>query len=396
MSSDSSKKLPLVKVSLFGPTGSGKTAFVKTLLGKPATNLKPTMNAGSVEIVRTFYKTTNMRKIPIETYRLQIIDLPGRENVENIRLLTLAKSTGTILFYDATDPESARKLRKMVEDEIIGGGFIPNTLGFVLLGTKRDLGANKDAIAIAKTIENALNQQIREIWNYNLPHLLINALNREEIEVVLNILESLLMSLSLPPELVQKLHVDNVVSERVSIPSLTEEMPPIEKTVVPKERIEPKKEEPIAPPPEPRKETEVPKREETPLIAVPTTARPVKPSYELFPVEKIWQILNDLGRSFDEIESLLLIRRISGESVYVAFYPGERKNENIPVDLVELVLNAEKSINELISVEDIGDLSHFVMYGTKKSIIILRKKAGILAAKIRGKPSAELLELLVK
>ena len=122
MSEDSKKRLPQIKIALFGPTESGKTSFLASLLGRGMEKIAPSNDATMEEVIRTFYRIVDSKRIPLETYRLLIVDLPGRPNYENIRVFNLGKCTGLILFYDSTDLTSAQKLVKMVEEEIIEGG----------------------------------------------------------------------------------------------------------------------------------------------------------------------------------------------------------------------------------------------------------------------------------
>lgn len=380
MSSESNKQLPQVKVALFGPINSGKTTFLYTLQNKDASNITSTKEASIVGLTRTFYRVSTGKKIPLETYKLIIVDLPGSKNYENIRVVNLSKCTGAIFFYDVTDPNSPRILKEMIRNEIIDGGLISNILGVVLVGVKKDIGVNKDAIVIAKEIEEILSKEIMRMWNYKIPHVLINALDKREVEIVLNILESLLMSLSIPEDLVKALSIDKIIKEIA----------------------------PIQTPQRPLRTTEQPVTETHPEPAVETKIKiktkeikkeieSVKLRFELFPVDRIWQILSELGRSFEEIESLVLVRKASDELVYVAFYPGEKIKENIPEDLIKLLMETEFSINNLVKMmSDVGDLSHVILYGSEKSIIFVRKKAGLLAVKTYSRPSNELLELLLK
>jgi len=379
VSSETNKQLPQVKVALLGPMNSGKTAFIYTLQNKDTSNIKSTKEALAIGLTRTFYRVSAGKKIPLETYRLIIIDLPGREGYENLRAMNLSKCTGVILFYDATDPNSPRILKEMIKDEIIDGGFISNILGMVLVGTKKDLGINKDAIAIAREIEKILGQEIMKMWNYKLPHVLISTLNKKEVEIVLSILESLLMSLSLPEDLVKMLSIDTIVGK---IAPIQASQKPLETVRTP--RIEPS--------PRPIVETKI----KTETEKIEKEEKPVELEFELFPVDRIWQILSELGKSFEEVESLILVRKASDKLVYVAFYPGEKIKENIPKDLIKLLIEADFSINNLVKVADMGDLSHVILYGSEKSIIFVRKKAGLLAVRTYSRPSNELLELLLK
>ena len=374
MSNTSERRLPQVKIALFGPSLSGKTAFLRTLLGKSVTDLAPNTDVERVNLTRTFYKIVEGRKVPLETYNLQIIDLPGRDNFENMRVLNLAKCTGVILFYDSTDPNSAQLLVKMVEEELIGGGFIPNILALVVVGTKKDLNPDREAINIAAHIVAVLRRESEKLWNYSVPHLLINALDRREVEAILYILESLLISLTLPKDLVKRLSVEKQLLEvpRKPIKEISVEKKPVIKV------------------------EEKPKVIEKEKVVEKQILKPLEVEYRLFPIDKLWQILTELGQSFEEIESMLLVRKASDTQVYVAFYPGERTEENIPRDLAETVLKIDASISKLLGIEDIGNLSHIILYGTTKTIILLKKKAGILAVKVKGRPSEELLDLLLR
>lgn len=376
LGNDTSKQLPQVKIALIGPSNSGKTAFLYTLGGRDVAEIKSTKEAVPVGFTRTFYRVSGGKKIPLETYRLIIIDLPGASGYENIRAMNLSKCTGVILFYDSTDPRSPRLLREIVRDEIIDGGFLSNILGIVLVGTKKDLGINLDAIKIAKEIEEELGREVTKMWNYKLPHLLINSLNKNEVEAVLSILESLLMSLSLQENLVKTLSVETVLGK-----------PTPEK--VPKQ-VE-KKEAKPQPTPDLKLEEKVTVAEKT--RGGPS---PAHVEFELFPVDRIWQILSELGKSFEEVESLILVRKASDRLIYVAFYPGARSKDNIPRDLIKILMEADFSINNLVREADVGTLSHVILYGSEKSIIFVRKKAGLLVVKTYSRPSNELLELLLK
>ncbi len=382
MSSETNKQLPQVKVALLGPVNSGKTTFVYTLQNRTEDSIKSTEKASAVGLTRTFYRVSGGKKIPLETYRLIIIDLPGKAGYENLRAVNLSKCTGVILFYDATDPSSSQFLKEMVKDEIIDGGFVSNILGMILVGTKKDLGINKDAVAIAREIEEILNKEITKIWNYKIPHVLINTRNKKEVEIVISILESLLMSLSLPEDLVKVLSVDTVLG-KVALPPTPTPQKSTEKAVSEKQLI-----------PEARQAPSVEvKRHKEPVIEKPSQPRL---EFELFPVDRIWQILTELGRSFEEVESLILVRKASDTLIYVAFYPGERDKKNIPKDLIKLLIEADFSINNLVKVADMGNLSHVILYGSERSIILVRKKAGLLVVKTYSRPSNELLELLLK
>ena len=364
------RKLPLIKIALFGPSNSGKTTFLLTFLGRPSEELSPTTEAKSYEIQRTFYRKMEGKKVPLEVYRLMIVDLPGKEGYDNIRVLSLAKCVGIILFYDATDPISAQMLHRMVDEEIVGGGFIPNLLGIVIVGTKKDLGVNVEAIKIGEKLADSLTNEIKSYWNYEVPHLIINALNQEEVRTVLNILEHLFISLTAPRDLIESLSAKRYIAAlpaKVVIKKAeTPEIKALERTEVIEE------------------------------IEVPAIERIREVKYLIYPVDRIWEILKSLGSRFPEIEFILLARKAAEGAIYVAFYPGEKSEENIPEELVNTVLSLDNVIAELLRMEDVGDLSHIILHGTKRSIIMLRKKVGILAIKTKEKPSEELLNLLTK
>ena len=233
----SSASLSTMKIVLYGPSNSGKTAFKLTLLGKSDEEIKPTEKAEEVEMLRTVYKVKNGKKFPHETYRLKLADVPGKEDASDERLSGLQKAIGILLFYDSTDPESPEKLKKMVENEIIAMGYLYNLLGIAIVGTKKDLGLNKEAINKAQELANELSSQIKELWGYEVPHVLINAKDREEVDLTLNLLEHLMMSYTVPQAILEKIGIHSVLkgveipSKEVTTPSPAVSPPPAPPTL---------------------------------------------------------------------------------------------------------------------------------------------------------------------
>lgn len=259
----SSASLSTMKIVLYGPSNSGKTVFRLTLLGKSVDEVSPTEKTEEVETLRTVYKVKNGKKFPHETYRLKLADVPGKENASDERLSGLQKAIGILLFYDSTDPSSPEELKKMVENEIIAMGYLYNLLGIVIVGTKKDLGPNKEAVDKAQEFVNELSSQIKELWGYDVPHVLINAKNQEEANLTLSLLEHLMMSYTVPQEILEKIGVHTALKE-VKIPS--------EKTVVSPIASKPS----VSPIPKAEKETikQLPEPKKQPEVKMPEVPSP--------------------------------------------------------------------------------------------------------------------------
>ncbi|MHA1609287.1 MAG: hypothetical protein ACTSUJ_04705 [Candidatus Njordarchaeales archaeon] len=378
MSAESSgTKLPLIKIALYGPARSGKTAFKNTFLGKRSLgDYIPTEKVEVVEVVRTFFRIRSGRKIPVETYRLAIADLPSKEELLSERLANLSRCVGLLLFYDVTDPVSPQILMKMVEDEIISGGYLQNMIALSIIGTKKDLGINKDAIMIGQELADKLSKEIKSIWNYDVPHLIVSALNVEEVKIVIEVMEHILMTLSIPKDLVNKLSATAVLEGAV-FPSV--ELVKEEEILI---KPELKRPEALA-----EEAMEIAKREKV-----------IEEKYKLIPATKPWDLLKNLASKYPEIEKILLLVTTSRGEIYTAFYPGEPTLENIPIDLVDMIVAFGKSLKDVLIKEEMGDLSYAILHGTKKSVLYTRLKGGkgIIVIKTKGKPSEELIRFFTE
>ncbi|MHA1617055.1 MAG: GTPase domain-containing protein [Candidatus Njordarchaeales archaeon] len=387
MSGSSEERLPVIRVGLYGPAKSGKTTFRKVFFGQEdSREYIPSEKVEVFETVRTFFQVKEGRKIPVETYKLALIDTPGREEFTNERLVGLSKCVGIILFYDANDPVSPQLLGKMVEEEVIGGGLIQNIVALVVVGTRKDLGINKEAVIVGQEVADRLTREIRNLWNYEVPHLLINAYNADEVTRVIEITESLLMTFRPPQKLIESLSASNILQAAIAPEAAPFVQPLIEIPVIGEE------------------EREKEQKTETVEVATPREKSAMgaegatKAKYKLIPSSKAWDLLRNMASKYPEIEKILLIAATPGGDIYTAFYPGEPTLENIPENLVSLIVALGKSLRNVLVEEDMGDLKYAILHGTNKSIIYtkLKEGRGIMVVKTRKKPSEELIKFLVE
>ncbi|MGQ4892308.1 MAG: GTP-binding protein [Candidatus Njordarchaeia archaeon] len=428
-------KVPSVKIVLFGPENSGKTAFSETLLiGKIQNqNYVPTEKTVTREVMRQFYKKIGNRYVPTETYKLIIADTPGSIDKKNERYKGIQKSIGIILFYDTTDPNSAEQLAKMLEEEIIKPELYYNLMGIVIVGTKKDLNVNSEAISKAQTKLNHLIETIQSLWGYKIPHLIISNLNQNEVGWAFYVLESLIMDKP-PMEIINTLSVEALGIETKLAEAPQMEMQPTEtaKPVVETPTIETQiEQQPEIPPKTPTEifepEIKAEAQRAEPTVAPPkeevTIEKPVKEAIEqpqaitrealkfeetqtsplvketikvrIHPSEKIWMTLRKLVNSKrDEIVEALFFRKTE-DGLYAAFYPGERVLDEAKKTTILESLKFEEIGDKIAESSGIGEPQLYIVMSKEKSILIVKRKEALLIVKTRSRPSDELINLLV-
>ncbi len=408
-----SPKVPSVKIVLFGPKNTGKTTFKKILLegGVPSSDYQPTTRTEIKDVMRQFYKKMANRYVPTETYKLLMADTPGAPEHREERYKGIQKSVGIILFYDSTNPQSAKELSKMVSEEILKPELYYNLMGIVLVATKKDLGANIEAVKLVQSELSEFSSVIKNLWGYDIPHLVISCMDPNEVGWAFYILEALIMDKP-PHDIIRTLSVENL-----GVPSTQTEMPQIQpqpeelttaktpETPVQVSKPVEEKKPTLTPTTEPKigdvapeatvRGEQVELKKEELLFEEEKPKVEVGPTIKLHPSEKIWLTLEKLVNSkADEIVEAIFFRK-TADVLYVAFYPGEKRLDE----------RKRKVILESLKIEEVGDtLSYsydirkpqlYLVYGEDKSALVVKRRDALLIVKVRGFPSKELINLLV-
>ncbi len=413
-------KMPSIKIVLFGPTGSGKTTFMHVLLNgqAPSEEIPQTTSVQVNEVVRQYQKRIANRFVPTETYRLIIADTPGIPEAKGERRKGLQKSVGIIFFYDATSPQSPRELLNMIQEEIIKLELYYNLMGILVVGTKKDLGVNSEAISSGEEVTKALNSLVENLWGYKVPHLVISAKSPEEVGWAIYILESIIMDKP-PLDIIQKLSASNISGAPIleQLPSqptvqkteqITRPQPYVAETKQASLKGEQESIEAIPKQVEEQLIQRTPVREigETQSIASEQIKTPPigQPKHELDfegykirlnPSDKIWITLEKLATSRPEqIKEVIFIRK-AGEVLYVAFYPGEKVLDSVKKDVVIRSIEIEKLGDKMAMEYNVENPQMFMIKGQKESVMVIKRREALLIVKTKGLPSEELIKLLV-
>jgi len=390
-----STKIPSLKVVLFGPSNSGKTTFRDILLKGAITDTSynPTQKTEIVEVIRQFYKKMGGRYVPSETYKLMIADTPGDPRFRDERYKGIQRSVGIIFFYDSTDENSVNELFNLIREEIIKSEAYYNLMGIVLVATKKDLGPNTNAIRLAEERIQELNSLTEPIWGYKIPHIIISCYNNNEVGWAFYILEALIMDKP-PVEIITNLSIQNLgkiislseVPSKVSeAPMKTPEIKPVEPTVVTPE---------VKEAPTPVMETRETKVEEKIIEPALVEEKKVE-RYQLYPSEKIWTTLEKLAKIREDILEVIFFKKTRNNLYHVAFYPGEKRPDLIPKELIEKSEELRSLSDYIASISNIENPSLYIITGDERSLLIIKRRESLLIVKVKGKPSRELIDLLV-
>lgn len=412
-------KIPIIRVTLYGPSETGKTLFIYKALQKKHQDLAVTTKIETMAAIRTFYQFREGKKYPIETYRLILIDTPGKKEYSKERIRGFSGAVGVLVFYDSTNPTSVDELKLMLQNEILESEFFPNIIGIVLIGTKKDQGINKDAVLKAQEIKELLTSKVKPVYRYEVPHILINVNDIKEVAITLYILESILIVFQPPKRMVSLLSAENFLGiKKVSEPQeekikeFQKGTPqveiPIESRAVEIKGEQPKvvEEEPkriIATHPVEVKSKQVHPphvaEEDVKLKPLPKMVeKEEKVEFSLIDNKKIWNAISKIVRTFSEANFGLFIRK--KENVYeVAYYPGEPKLEAIPWKISnlfkEIIMNIENLMTNLKNGK-IVEKSLIKVKGEKGNLLIIRRKTGWLLVNVSNKPSKELEDFLTR
>ena len=236
------RAIPRVKVALFGPSNVGKTLFRNMLLRRDPSPPKPSEKSEEEEILREYKRPTEFgMTMSIEKYKLTLVDVPGKPEFREERMKALSKIVGWIFMYDSTDPSSADMLLKMIKEELEPEKKLKSAIAMMVVGTKKDIGPNAEAIKKGEEIAKHLSKHTMMFYGYNVPHILISCKNQNEVSLTFLCLESINFDLK-PPESILKKLKEGVTIPPAQVPiSKTEkeiEIPPkieVAKTEIAKE-----------------------------------------------------------------------------------------------------------------------------------------------------------------
>ena len=409
-------KIPIIRVTLYGLSGTGKTLFTYKALQKKPQDLTSTTKIETMAAIRTFYQFREGKKYPIETYRLILVDTPGKKEYSDERIKGFSGAVGVLVFYDTTDPASVDELKLMLQSEILESEFFPNIIGIVLVGTKKDLGINKDAVLKAQEIKELLTSKVKPVYRYEVPHILINVNDIKEVAITLYILESILIVFQPPRRMVNLLSAEKFLGIKKPPESQEEKTKEFQKETIQVEipiesrAIEIKQEQPkvAEEKPKPIATThiaEVKSEQVHPPHVVEETAKPKrlpkveeKVKFILIDNEKIWNAISKIVQTFSEANFGLFIRR--KENVYeVAYYPGEPKLEEIPWKISnlfkEIIMNIENLMTNLKNGK-IVEKSLIKVRGENGNLLIIKRKTGWLLVNVSNEPSKELENFLTR
>lgn len=427
------RAIPRVKIAIFGPSNVGKTLFRNVLLKKDTTDPKPTEKSQTVEVLREYKRPTEFGiGLSVERYKLTLIDVPGKPDMKDERMSALSKVVGWIFMYDSTDPNSPDMLLKMIKEELEFAKKFKSAIAIVVVGAKKDLGPNSDAVKKGEEVAKHLSKHTVRFYGYNVPHVLISCKNPNEVSLTFLCLESINFDLKPPESILEKIKKGiapprvavSVTKKEVEVPPKVEIVKPeISKTpeaVTEKPVLEteipkvpeppPSREEPIAEPlaglesigksieeiPEIPSPTEVlkeisqkpPVKVEQPLarpeekipekreIVAPVVPKPKKVPVEKhvsirFEIEKDERVLGIVNRikSFSSVSQLFVLRYV--DNIYKVVHHGESLS-NTQKQFLEKILSCCKII------EEVCPFHALLFIGSEKSLGIIRGRDIIL------------------
>ncbi len=200
------RAIPRVKIALYGPSNAGKTLFRNMLLRKDASSPKPSEKSQEEEVLREYKRPTEFgTAISVEKYKLTLVDVPGRPEYKDERLDALSKIVGWLFMYDATDPSSAEILMSMIKDELEPARKLKSAIAMMVVGTKRDLGVNGDAVAKGEEIAKYLSKHTTMLYGYSVPHVVISCVDMNNVTLTFLCIESINFDLRPPKTVIEKL-----------------------------------------------------------------------------------------------------------------------------------------------------------------------------------------------
>ena len=217
------RTIPRVKVALYGPTNVGKTLFRNVLLRKDTSPPKPTEMTKEEEVMREYKKPTEFgTTMSIEKYKLTLVDVPGRPEFKQIRIETLNKIVGWLFMYDATDPSSAEKLMEMIKTELEPARKLKSAIAMMVVGTKKDLGTNDEAVKKGAEIAEYLSKHTTMLYGYSVPHVVISCTDTGNVTLTFLCIEAINFDLRPPKEIISRIMEGEAP---LTVPSVEIEVP---------------------------------------------------------------------------------------------------------------------------------------------------------------------------
>lgn len=395
-----------VYVALFGPSGAGKSLFLATFSGRepPST---PSSEIEEFEVVEEWrkFKEKAERPVLVETFKLVLRALPGRPELSSLRAQGLAKCVGLMLFYDATSPESARALTDMYVKEIESCGIHHNLIAVCVVGVlKGDQAPHDDAVKLAAELALRISQHTRDVFGYDVPHILVDVLNPENVRDAVRIVEHILMEREVPRDLVTK------YAPKVALP-------PVKPKPLPAPPAPPKP--PVVEVPKVPKAPETPAKPSMPSVSKTEALLQVKPAtptlaevarevarerppvvvlryqVKLHPRERAWDYVRTIRESV-RAEKVALAYRV-GNVVYVAFSPGEKSEGSIPRDELEVALELDDAARRSAGRVGFADARALVLVCSDGVLLLARRGQNILfSIKFRGDVSFDVINALIR
>ncbi len=230
-----------VRVALYGPSGVGKTLFRNMLLRKDSSPPEPSEKSVVEEILREYKRPTEYGvAVSVEKYKLTLVDVPGRPELKDERNRALSKIVGWIFMYDATDPKSPEKLLEMIKNELEPARKLKSAIAVMVVGTKKDLGVNEEALRKGEEVANHLAKHTTLLYGYTPPHITISCLDPKEVALSFICLEAINFELRPPEKLIEKIkaHKPEVVAPPKPPPPKPSEVPKVPSAPVEEKKVE--------------------------------------------------------------------------------------------------------------------------------------------------------------
>lgn len=337
------KKAQTLKFALFGPSKTGKSCYKAFLHGKePKSVITPSKEVKSIKSNEKIKDEIQKGEtVELGKYVFNILDLPGRQKFHKTRIKALSKEIdGTILFYDASDPASLKRLIKMVQEELIKPGYFGQQTCIVLLGNKIG-NISPKAVLQAEKLKEKLSSIITSRLDYEVPHLLISSKEKEDV----------LSTFWLAVKIVTVKKIPKQILEGYSAISELKKL---------KKR---------------QKEAEA-----------PTPAKLLGYSLSLFPRDgKTWKLTERVLKRFSEVKAAIACR-ILEKKAYIAFHPGEPSLDQVPKNTVRLLIFFSKLLDIY---EDVQDME---IQGENHWFFLVKRGGSLLLLQTEKSPSAKLKE----